>query len=69
MKKLLLITLIFIGCTPEQAPQETCTCEKAKYYDNEPVGCLVYRTVEIDCNTGQPIEVIQNSTFIKCLDE
>jgi len=69
MKKLLLIPFIFIGCTPEQQPKETCICEKAMYYDNAPVGCIVYRSVEIDCETRQPIEQVANSTFYKCEDE
>jgi len=70
MKKLLLLlSLIFLSCDTEQTPQEVCICEKARYYDNAPVGCLVYRTVEIDCETRQPIELIPNSTFVKCEDE
>jgi len=69
MKKLLLLPFLFLGCTPEQQPIETCTCEKARYFDDAPAGCLVYRTVEIDCITRQPIELIPNSTFVKCDDE
>jgi hypothetical protein len=69
MKKLLLLPLLFLSCTPEQAPTETCTCENAKYYENAPVGCIVYRTIEINCITRQPIELLPNSTFVKCEDE
>jgi hypothetical protein len=69
MKKILILLLILIySCeTPEQ---ESCNCEKALYLDNAPVGCYNYYTnVLIDCQTRQPLQTIQNSTFIKCLDE
>lgn len=69
MKTILLFFIIFaFGCETPQ--QESCNCEKALYLDNAPVGCYNYYTnVLIDCQTRQPLQTIQNSMFIKCLDE
>ena len=59
-----------MACEPEQQPVETCNCELALYEDSAPAGCFVYRdNIELNCETGQPIILIPNSTFKKCLDE
>lgn len=70
MKKLLLLSILFVGCTNDQIPQETCICELALYEDNAPVGCFWYaENVEIDCQSGLPLVTLPNSVFRKCLDE
>ena len=69
MKKTIAIigALFLIGCSTEKQP--TCICHSAQYRHSGEFGTLFFlQDVEIDCNTGKPINDVPNAKFLKCFD-
>ena len=64
MKKLLLIlSLTFISCSNDDN-QEQCNCNAWVRLEENPVREVI--PVELDCETGQPINLPEGYTFLGC---